>query len=441
MVCSHRCDTDQRTPHEAGARAQMLERPSLGASPTFARSHGLFVTAPDCYEEGDFEALEQMGVARTPRVSQRCKDYRGHVSITGWHSQHKRGLEGFDPDWKIEGLARAIEQPSLVRSRLIWRLLLENANCIRGVTESSTRQSFENPRREEVISDTGRMLMEAAWLPEEENVFVCPAAIGLNELPAGFEKDTAEARVLAEKLGLRKSEEQEAIIVLARGDARKRKVAEFLMNASDEDLAKFEKLIPKQQQKPEFKSFKEGIQSLHSVAGCSAGEGRSESGPISNPDRYRKSAEDAVREAVANARETPRVVTFSVARDVASNEHARRFLAQEYQGRCQVSGSTFAKRTGGNYFETLNLVGRLDVEHLNDPGNMLCLCADVAAQFMHAEFAWIDSVEEKIMSFRAAKEGGSEDMRRIAAKVAGHVVTITWTERHFLRLCALWNVA
>lgn len=407
----------------------------------FAGDETLYITPSDSYEEGDPEALVSMGVARTPRVTRRTKDYRGHVSITSWHGWHKRGLGGFDPEWVIEGLAGALQNPTPVRSKLIWRLLLADSSCIRGVVESSTRQSFENPTREEVISATGRLLMETPWLLGDGNAFVRPCDIALDELPPGFEKASTEARALAEKLGMKKSEEQEAIAVLARGDARKRKIAEFLMNASDDVMEKFEKLIPKQRELPEFKSFKEGIQSLHRTAVGNPAERRGGAAAVSNPERYRKTAEDAVREAVTTHRTSPRIVTFSVARDLSSNKLAREFLEQEYQGRCQVTGQTFPKRTGGNYFEALSLVGRLDAEHLNDAGNMLCLCADVAAQFMYAEFAWLDSVEDKILGFKAEKEGGTEAMRMISARVAGKTLTITWSERHFLRLCALWNAA
>ena len=407
----------------------------------FAGDETFYITPSDFYEQGDPEALVSMGVARTPRVARRTKDYRGHVSITSWHGWHKRGLDGFDPEWAIEGLAGALQNPTPVRSKLIWRLLLADSSCIRGVVESSTRQSFENPKREEVISATGRLLMETPWLLADRGPFVRPGDIALDELPPGFEKASTEARALAEKLGMKKSEEQEAIAVLARGDARKRKIAEYLMNASDDVMEKFEKLIPKQRELPEFKSFKEGIQSLHRVAVGNPSEGRGGAAPVSNPERYRRTAEDAVREAVTTHRTSPRIVTFSVARDLSSNKLAREFLEQEYQGRCQVTGQTFPKRTGGNYFEALSLVGRLDAEHLNDPGNMLCLCADVAAQFMYAEFAWLDSVEEKILGFKAEKEGGTEEMRKISARVAGKALTITWSERHFLRLCALWSAA
>ena len=407
----------------------------------FAGDETFYITPSDFYEQGDPETLVSMGVARTPRVARRTKDYRGHVSITSWHGWHKRGLDGFDPEWAIEGLAGALQNPTPVRSKLIWRLLLANSSCIRGVVESSTRQSFENPRREEVISATGRLLMETPWILGDGDAFVRPCDIALDELPPGFEKASTEARALAERLGMKKSEEQEAIAVLARGDSRKRKIAEYLMNASDDVMEKFEKLIPKQRELPEFKSFKEGIQSLHRVAVGNPAEGRGGAAPVSNPERYRRTAEDAVREAVTTHRTSPRIVTFSVARDLSSNKLAREFLEQEYQGRCQVTGQTFQKRTGGNYFEALSLVGRLDAEHLNDPGNMLCLCADVAAQFMYAEFTWLDSVEEKILGFKAEKDGGTEAMRKISARVAGKTLTITWSERHFLRLCALWSAA
>lgn len=400
-----------------------------------------YITPPDCYEQDDPDALLAMGVARTPRVTRRAKDYRGHVVITSWHGWHKRGLDSFDPEWAIESLGRALQNPTPVRSKLIWRLLLADSSCIRGVVESSTRQSFENPNREGVISATGRLLMDAAWLPACGGAYVKPCDISLDELPPGFERASLEARGLGEKLGMKKSEEQEAIAVLARGDVRKRKVAEYLMNASDDVIEKFEKLIPKQRELPEFKSFKEGVQSLHRLATGNPIDGGGGPAPVSNPDRYRRTAEDAVRDAVTSHRTNPRVVTFSVARDLSSNKLAREFLEQEYQGRCQVTGQTFPKRSGGNYFEALSLVGRLDAEHLNNAGNMLCLCADVAAQFMYAEFTWIDSVEDKILGFKAEKEGGTEAMRKISARVAGQTLTITWSERHFIRLCALWNAA
>jgi len=407
----------------------------------FAGNETIYVTSPDIYEEGDLEALGSMGVAGTPRVTRRGKDSRGYVALSSSHGSHLRGLKGFDLHWAIEGIAHALQNPTPTRSRLIWSLLLLDSSCIRGEVEYSTRQTFENPRRIEEVSTTGHLLLDTPWLLNDGGSFVRPGDIALDELPPGFEKESTEARGLAEKLGMKQSEEQEAIAVVARGDPRKRKIAEFLMNAPEDLMEKFEKLIPKQRVLPEFKSFKEGVKSLHRVAVGNPSENRGEAATVSNPDRYRRTAEEAVLEAVTTHRTNPGISTFSVARDLPSNKLAREFLVQEYQGRCQVTGQTFQKRTGGNYFEALSLVGRLDAEYLNNPGNMLCLCSDIAAQFMYAEFAWIDSVEDKISAFKAEKEGGTDEMRKISARVAGKPLTITWSERHFIRLCALWKVA
>lgn len=405
----------------------------------FAGDETYYITPPKVYELGDHDALVSMGVAVTPRVIRRDKTTRGHVSISSWHGSHKRGLDGFDPDWTIEGIAGALQQPSAARGELIWQLLLADSSCIRGVVEFSTRQSFEDPKRKEVISATGALLLETPWLPGDGGAFVRPCDIALDELPHGFEKTSAAARALAEKLGMKKSEEQEAIAVLARGDAKKRKIVEYLMNASDDEMDKFEKLLPRQRKVPEFKSFKEGIQTLHRAAVAISTEVREGPAPVSNPERYRQTTEDGVREALKIHETSPRLITFSAIRDLASNKTAREFLEQEYQGRCQVTDQTFPKSRGGNYFEALSLVSRLDAEYLNDAGNMLCLCPDMVARFMHGGFEWLDSIEDKVRAFKSDREGGTRDMRRVAARVAGATVTITWSERHFLRMCALWN--
>jgi hypothetical protein len=405
----------------------------------FAGDETFFITPPEVYEPGDHDSLVAMGVAIEPRVVRRNKNHRGHVSISSWRGWHKRGLNGFDPEWFIEGLEGALREPSVARSELIWRLLLADSNCIRGVVESSTRQSFEDSKRKEAISATGGLLLDTPWLPGEGGAFVRPCDIALDDLPSGFEKASAESRALAEKLGMKKSEEQEAIAVLTRGDARKRKIAEYLMNASDDELQKLERILPRQRKLPEFKSFKEGIETLHRTVDAISIEVREGPSPVSNPERYRRTTEDGVREALRIHETSPRLVTFSVTRDLASNKIAREFLELEYQGRCQITGQTFPKSRGGNYFEALSLVGRLDAEYLNDAGNMLCLCPDMVARFMHGGFEWIDSIEDKVRAFESEIEGGTFDMRQIAARVAGATVTITWSERHFLRLCALWN--
>lgn len=405
----------------------------------FADDENFFTTPDGFYEQISAETLDLIGVARTPRATRLPKDQRGYVTLRNSHGHHSRGLDGFDPGWTLEGLAIALENPNPVRSKLIWKLLLRDPSCIHGVVEHSRRQTFEKSNRFEEVSETGRLLIERAWLFTAEGNFFKPCDIALQDLPADFDKTSAAARTLSEKLGMKKSGEQEALTVLTRGDPRKRELIEYVIRASEDVMDKIEKLLPKQRELPEFKSFKEGVQSLHRLSTGSQRLDSEQAAAVSNPDFYRRRVANAVNEAVTDHRTKGSIITFSVVRDLSSNKDGRAFLESEYHGRCQVTGQTFPKRSGKNYFEALSLVSRLDAEYLNDPGNMLCLSADIAAQFMHAEFEWLDSVEQKVLGFKAESEGGSELMRTISARVAGRAITITWSERHFLRLCALWG--
>ena len=105
------------------------------------------------------------------------------------------------------------------------------------------------------------------------------------------------------------------------------------------------------------------------------------------------------------------------------------------------SGGKIFHGGGKYYFEAVSLVSRLDVEYLNNPGNMLCLSAESAAKFMHASFEWLDDMETKVQQFWAERAGGSLQDRQMRIRLAGPEATITWTEQHFMRLISLWKCA
>jgi hypothetical protein len=144
---------------------------------------------------------------------------------------------------------------------------------------------------------------------------------------------------------------------------------------------------------------------------------------------------------VADAKTQPRTLRFNLVRAQSSNSEARAFLYEQYAGRCQVSGQTFVKADGNNYFEAVSFVSRMDTEHLNHPGNMLCLSAETSAKFCHGSFEWIEDLERKIQEFKTEKDGGSIVNRQIRIQLVGQDVTITWTEQHFMRLISLWGHA
>lgn len=263
----------------------------------------------------------------------------------------------------------------------------------------------------------------------------------LDELPDEFEKDSPAAAILAMQLEMRRPEEQQAVISLAKGNEQKQMLLEFVSNADDATVAKFLKAARPETRPIEPTSFKDGIRSLERQQIRSAHIAETSSSPVKNPERYQEKLNDSTRAAVNVAANEPVTTKFSLVRHKSSTKVAREFLYSQYTGKCQVSGATFVQRNGVNYFEAVFIVPRLDAEYLNNPGNMLSLSAEVAAKFMHASFEWIDDIESKIQQFKGEADGGTAVDRQVRIRVAGDELVITWTEQHFMRLNSLWECA
>ena len=374
----------------------------------FAGNDSAFFLAPKTYSESDVAALRELGVADAPRVEKKPTNHQGNVVIRNWHGMHSRGHEGFDPDWKMDGLEFAVENPTLARSRLLWSYLLLHWQCIRGIIESASRQNYDNSERREEISDTGQLLIDSAWLPDKRGQWHKPSELSLDELPDDFEKSSQSADNLAIKLSMQRPEEQQAVISLAKGNERKQRLLELLAHADNAMLAKFEKLAIKTEPKTiEAISFKEGFRSFDRQQNRTADVSDVLPSGVKNPQQYQEKANELALAAKSEAGKEPVPKRFSIVLVTSSTKDAREFLYSQYAGKCQISGATFLKRNGKNYFEAVCIVPRKDAEYFNDPGNMLCLSAEVAAKVVHASFEWIDNIESKISAFKAEAEGGS----------------------------------
>lgn len=213
------------------------------------------------YREEDLKSLARLGVASSPRIMKR--DPRdGHVILVDRHSNHRRGLDGFDPDWKLDGLYGAVTCPNLERSKLLWKYLMPCAPCLSGIIETSKQRSFVRPDRERVVSPDGGYLIANAWIPNKEGQFCRPSDLSAVDFNPGLDASSSGARLLVEKLGLRKSEQQQAMAMLAGDDERRRRLLDALLNADDGLLDRWERLVPREQQAIEFPNFMEGLDAL-----------------------------------------------------------------------------------------------------------------------------------------------------------------------------------
>ena len=141
--------------------------------------------------------LRVMGVRAAVRVEARTPDELGYVRIADDFAWHERGVAGFDPAARIDGLEYALANPGHARSEYIWNMLLvPNRHLITGVVEKSHRLEFEDASREEVLSPIGDAARDIAWLPAADGTFRPPADVALDDLPATFERDDTLARAL-----------------------------------------------------------------------------------------------------------------------------------------------------------------------------------------------------------------------------------------------------
>src|SRR5207249_3749089 len=93
-------------------------------------------------------------------------------------------------------------------------------------------------------------------------------------------------------------------------------------------------------------------------------------GDVRNPMRYEKQLREDIEQQKKNIPKM-RAARFVMIRERDDNKEARQFLYQQYKGDCQVTGQTFAKSDGVNYFVAVALVPYQGTEYLNQAGNLL----------------------------------------------------------------------
>ena len=138
-----------------------------------------------------------MGVRQTVGVRARTPGPAGYVVVTIDFGRNERGLDGFDPDAEIDGLAFALAHPNHARSEFVWNVLLApNRRLVAGVVERSVLQSFSDSSREEVQSAIGVAAEREAWLPGRDGAFRRPGELSLDDLPPTYTRDEGLAQAL-----------------------------------------------------------------------------------------------------------------------------------------------------------------------------------------------------------------------------------------------------
>ncbi|MDE2950314.1 MAG: hypothetical protein OXT68_06060 [Chloroflexota bacterium] len=391
----------------------------------------------ECYDPYvSVRHLEQLDISKDVRQWLQQASYFGHVTICRPHygslsNPHKRGLNGFDPDFKIDGLEFALRRPTIERSKFIWNeLLLPNKNCISGEVESSTRQYFDGfTEINEQVSIVGKLVREKAWLPDCNGNFVKPSELSLEDLPDDLYKDDK----LANALGMRTANKSIQDL-LERDDtpSSERRKLELIDGRSPEAIAEALRLYDEKKEKE-----RETVQTLEPDEYSSelgSGFNRSGSPPIPRPpdyDHFEDTFEDKRVKAeleIGNEPDPEDRYELRIKRSwKPKNPETRKFLKEKYPGGCQIHGCghSFLKRDGSPYFEAVHIIPRTSAQWLDHPRNAVCLCAHHAAQWKHGERSTPDL--DILDQIRSSEEGQGHD---ISVELCGKSLLVTFTANH-----------
>jgi len=158
------------------------------------------------YSKNMVAILKELGVSDSIRISCMSKPNSIDDVALDYKSGYRRGLKGFDPDIKVDGLEYVLINISTEKSEIIWnKIAVKYSHCIKGKVLRSSRQDFSpnasTYKEEEMISNFGRLLIDTAWLPGSDRKMYRPSELTLDDFPESFVRDER----LADQLGMKKN--------------------------------------------------------------------------------------------------------------------------------------------------------------------------------------------------------------------------------------------
>ena len=356
------------------------------------------------YGEEEIKAFLTLGLKKNPRIQKKEPDRwdrKKHVTIEKWHGCHERGLDGFDPGCCVDHLEFAVQSPTTERSRFIWNeIAIPLKYQIRGSVEKSTRKTYEESDKKQVVSTLGKQLLSKAWLPDDSGGFHKPSDISLTDLPEEFDRDED----LAGQLGMKGGGELEALAKRSGVDIDDINLMKKFKDNSPEQFEKIKKIMR-----------------------------GNEGGKSSFPERSSANVERRREHAKRDAKEAPgkeyekrlQSVRISAASGDKSTYLKESYTNGEGQLVCQMCDGKmpFRKRDGEYYFESVQVFNNLSHEHT---AAYLALCPVCAAKYKE----FVKGDDDNATALRAGISISSLDKLAIPIKLGQQDGSIRFVETH-----------
>lgn len=395
----------------------------------------------------DVSVLGELGCEAKVRMNFRESSHDGNVTIIDERGHHERGIDRFDPNCEIDGLVHALRNLNVEKAVIIWDILKEHYKQIYGIVETSTRKDYTKSEKAEKYSKMGELLTNSSWLPDRNGNFCRPSELLLSDLSDELDKDSLEARYIAEKLKFKKDVEQELLEQLP--DERK-VLYEIVRDVPEKMIKKIKEMAEEGDMKKHV--YPSDIHGNYQNALVSEGTSTTDNTRIEkwksiHPDdekRIRTEYGSKLLKRLQNPQVRMRkIITISQKFVDENSIDPKEFLYEQYMGRCQICSTILD--LGSNkrpYFEIYRLFETRDENWWTDNEfNVLCLCPNCHALMKHGgrDLRNILKTAEKVLSNEIAPEEVGErsgDFYVVKIVVAGREKELFYSQRHMGTLAA-----
>ena len=390
-------------------------------------------------KELDVNFFSLIGCKSEIVVRFRQPGYSGFVTLHDYHSDHMRGIDGFDPDASILGLDHVLSEISVEKAKIIWSLLSKNYQLIKGTTEWSSRATFDDTEKESVFSEIGKLLIDNAWVPTKDGSFKRPTDIEMTDVLEDLFSGIQETPLVAEKLGIK-------------DDVENRVIQKYPIIKKLESLPIGLRMKAESEMNSIIKKFRSAEESQNSNDDVSSmlrsklkvGSSLSDDHPMDGMWRslsereettIRENYPEKTQEKMDNSALNTKI---SYRRESTVDGYdPKAFLLSEYDGHCQVCNERLELGNGRTpYFETFRLIKENENPRASEGEfNVICLCPNchALAEYGGRDLSQLeDSVQSVLESSKIAEaiEERGGDYYVFNILLAGKPSKIYYTQRH-----------
>ena len=320
-------------------------------------------------------------------------------------------------DYVITGLESILMVPSLPRSKLIWkcmRSLPSHPDCLKAIYQNNRNTGYA-----ESASTLVHQLRTAAWVPQDDGIFVRPAEGIRDLLPEGFPFDSGWQWLKAIGFGedaVKKSEvyrqKQTAAEELGFDSVEEADKSKKIMDLIRDSGISPDDIIAQHAQRPRISQPEDSVQN-----------------PTRRQEKLLANIADAPsKESVTRERAIQKGISEVTAQ-------AKAYLRAKYKNRdeqlvcqCCHGEMPFKLRSNEYYFEAVQCISDKEMRHFR---NRLALCPNCAAKYQYARETEDADIRRCIIEHEADDQASSVE---IPVRLAGRELTLRFVGTHWFDL-------